>query len=112
MTHIDLATVDVDGAVREAGAATGGDTRAQFFRKAAISGGAAISAGGFLGMLPALADARPSKKQDLTPICFSPKRTSRLLHQRRWSGSTRLWNCTGSPRSPSMLLLATPFWTL
>ena len=71
MNQLDLAVVDVDGAVREAEEAVAGDTRATFFRKAAIGGGAAITGGAFLGMLPELADARPSKKQDLKILNYA-----------------------------------------
>ena len=38
--HITLEVVDVDGAIQEADDDAGGDTRADFFRKAAIGGGA------------------------------------------------------------------------
>jgi rubrerythrin len=70
-THLELAAVDVDGAVREAEIAVAGDTRADFFRKAAIGGGAAITGGAFLGMLPELADAKPSKKQDIAILNYA-----------------------------------------
>jgi hypothetical protein len=62
---LPIETVDVDGAVREAEAAVAGDTRAVFFRKAAIGGGAVLGSSAFLGMLPELASAKPSKKQDI-----------------------------------------------
>ncbi|HVL96548.1 MAG TPA: ferritin-like domain-containing protein [Solirubrobacteraceae bacterium] len=71
MTHIDLAVVDVDGAIRESEAAVAGDTRAQMFRKAAIGGGAVLGSGAIMGMLPEMAAARPSKKQDLRILNYA-----------------------------------------
>ncbi|MDQ4124506.1 MAG: ferritin-like domain-containing protein [Actinomycetota bacterium] len=68
---LDLTVVDVDGAVREAEEAVATDTRAQFFRKAAVSGGAIGSAAFFTGMLPAGAEAKPSKKQDIKILKFA-----------------------------------------
>jgi hypothetical protein len=57
MSHtINLAQIDVDGAVREARADAidglpQGDTRLGFLRKSAVAGGAAISGGAILGAL-------------------------------------------------------------
>jgi rubrerythrin len=70
-TSIQLATLDADGAIREAEAAVAGDTRADLFRKAAIGGGAILTSGAFMGMLPELALAKPSKKQDLAILNFA-----------------------------------------
>ena len=67
----DLATVDADGAVREAEEAVAGDTRAAFFRKAAIGGGTVLGGSAILGMLPELAIGKPSKKQDLAILNFA-----------------------------------------
>ena len=67
----DLALVDTDGAIREAEEGTAGDTRAAFFRKAAIGGGAVLGSSAFLGMLPELAIAKPSKKQDLAILNYA-----------------------------------------
>lgn len=67
----DLEAVDADGAIREAGGQVPADTRAAFFRKAAVAGGGALSGGAIMGMLPALADARPSKRQDLKIVEFA-----------------------------------------
>jgi hypothetical protein len=67
----DLASVDVDGAIRESEQQVGGDTRSAFFRKAAIGGGAVIGSSAFLGMLPELANAKPSKKQDLAILNYA-----------------------------------------
>ena len=71
MSHIDLNDVDVDGAVREAEEAVGNDTRATFFRKAAITGGTIGSAAFFGGMLPGIAEAAPSKKQDIAILKYA-----------------------------------------
>src|SRR5690242_21771075 len=67
----DLATVDADGAIREAEDAVAGDTRAAFFRKAAIGGGTVLGGGAIMGMLPELAIGAPSKKQDLAILNFA-----------------------------------------
>lgn len=67
----DLASVDTDGAIREAESQVAGDSRATFFRKAAVGGGAVLTSGAFLGMLPELAVAKPSKKQDLAILNFA-----------------------------------------
>ena len=71
MSSLDLQAVDIDGAVREAEEAVALDTRAQFFRKAAITGGAVGSAAMFGGMLPELAQARPSKRQDIAILKYA-----------------------------------------
>ena len=71
MSHIDLNDVDVDGAVREAEEAVAGDTRASFFKKAAITGGGVGSAALFTGMLPSVAQGAPSKRQDIAILNFA-----------------------------------------
>ncbi len=71
MTAFDLNTVDTDGAIRETEAAVAGDTRAAFFRKAAIGGGAVLSSSAIMGMLPELAAAKPSKKQDIAILNYA-----------------------------------------
>jgi hypothetical protein len=48
-SHLDLASIDVDGAVREAADAVSGDTRLSFLRKAGLAGGAVLSGGALLG---------------------------------------------------------------
>jgi rubrerythrin len=67
----DLDSLDTDGALREAEAATAGDTRADFFRKAAIGGGSLIGGGVLLSGLAAPALARPSKKQDVAILNYA-----------------------------------------
>jgi hypothetical protein len=67
----DLAAVDADGAIRDHEEAVAGDTRAAFFRKAAIGGGAVLGSGAIMGMLPELAAAKPSKKQDLKILNYA-----------------------------------------
>jgi rubrerythrin len=49
--QLDLTTIDVDGAVREAADAVSGDTRLSFLRKAGLAGGAVLSGGALLGAL-------------------------------------------------------------
>ncbi len=68
---IKLDLVDVDGAIREAEATVEGDSRAQFFRKAALGGAAVMGGGTLLGLLPELADAAPSKKQDVAILNYA-----------------------------------------
>ncbi len=70
----DLITVemlDADGAVRDAEQSVAGDTRADLFRKAAIGGGSLLAGSVLLGGLPALAEARPSKKQDVKILNYA-----------------------------------------
>ncbi len=52
---LDLGSLDVDGAIREAEGGVEGDTRAAFFRKAALGGGALIGGGVLLSGMPGLA---------------------------------------------------------
>ena len=68
---IKLELVDADGAIREAADAVEGDSRADFFRKAAMGGTAALAGGVFLGGFPELANAAPSKKQDVKILNFA-----------------------------------------
>jgi hypothetical protein len=51
MAHINLETVDTDGAIREAADAVAGDTRMSFLRKGAMGGAAALSGGAILSAL-------------------------------------------------------------
>ncbi len=71
MSHFDLDDVDVDGAIREHAEGVDGDTRSAFFKKAAVAGGGVLSAGAITGMLPAVAEGRPSKRQDLQILNFA-----------------------------------------
>jgi hypothetical protein len=67
----DLDVIDVDGAVREAEAGVANDTRAAFFRKAAVGGAGVLASGTILGMLPEIASAKPSRKQDLQILNYA-----------------------------------------
>jgi hypothetical protein len=51
MYELNLAEVDVDGAVREAADAVSGDTRLGFLKKAGVAGGALVSGGAVLSAL-------------------------------------------------------------
>ena len=62
--RITLEAVDVDGAIREAGAAVAGDTRADFFRKGALGGASLIGGGVLLSGLAA--PAPPSRPRSRT----------------------------------------------
>ncbi len=69
---IKLDVVDTDGAIREAEEAVAGDTRADLFRKAAVTGGAVVGGGLLLGGFPDFALAgKPSKKQDVNILNFA-----------------------------------------
>ena len=71
MSHeLNLAAIDVDGAIQEMGDSVAGDSRADFFRKAAI-GGAGLVGGGMLLGLPAMAMGAPSKKQDIAILNYA-----------------------------------------
>ena len=70
--QIKLDVVDTDGAIREAEEAVAGDSRADFFRKAAVTGGAALGSGVLLGGFPSFAmAAKPSKKQDVAILNYA-----------------------------------------
>ena len=49
--EINLAEVDVDGAVRETADAVSGDRRLGFLKKAGVAGGAMVSGGAILSAL-------------------------------------------------------------
>jgi len=69
---ITLESVDVDGAIREAEADVANDTRAGFFRKAALGGGAMIGGGVLLSGFPSIATAaKPSRKQDIQILNYA-----------------------------------------
>ena len=68
---LSLDSLDVDGAIRGAEASVEGDTRSDFFRKAALGGGALIGGGVLLSGMPGLAEAKPSKKQDVAILNYA-----------------------------------------
>lgn len=59
---LKIEALDADGALREAHEELGGDTRSDFFKKAAIGGGAALGSGVLLAGLPELALAQGKSK--------------------------------------------------
>ncbi len=61
--HITLEAIDVDGAIQEA-AADAGNTRSDFLRKGLFAGGSLVAGGVLMGGMPAIAEAKPSAKQD------------------------------------------------
>lgn len=69
--HITLQTMDTDGAIQEAADAAGMSTRADFFRKSIYAGGSLVAGGVLMGGMPALANAKPSAKQDLAILNFA-----------------------------------------
>lgn len=72
--HITLAQLDADGAIQEAAHAVdpgGSATRADFFKKAAVGGGALVAGGMVFGGLPALALGAPSKAQDVAILNYA-----------------------------------------
>jgi len=58
---ISLEVVDADGAIREAADGLPGDTRGDFFKKAAVGGGSLLAGGVLFGGLPAIASAATRK---------------------------------------------------
>jgi rubrerythrin len=71
MSLPNIEILDTDGAIREAEGRVAGDTRAAFFRKAAVGSGAMLTSGAILGMLPGVASAAPSAKQDLEILNYA-----------------------------------------
>jgi len=73
VSEFDLDVIDVDGAVREQAEGVDGATRAAFFKKAAVAGGATLGSGAIMGMLPTVAQgqSRPSKRRDLQILNFA-----------------------------------------
>jgi hypothetical protein len=72
--HITLEQLDRSGAIQEAAYAVdpaGAGSRADFFKKAAIGGGALVAGGVAFGGLPALALGAPSKKQDVAILNYA-----------------------------------------
>ncbi len=72
--HITLEELDRDGAIQEAAHRVdpeGTATRSDFFRKAALGGGALVAGGVVFGGLPALALGAPSKKQDVAILNYA-----------------------------------------
>jgi hypothetical protein len=68
---LDLDQLDADGAIREAQASVDGDTRADFFKKGLVGGGALIGGGVLLSGLAAPALGKPSKRQDVTILNYA-----------------------------------------
>ena len=69
---IKLEQVDQDGAIREAEEAVAGDSRSDFFRKAALGGAATLGGGVLLSGFPSIAlGAKPSKKQDVEILNYA-----------------------------------------
>lgn len=69
---IKLEQVDQDGAIREAQEAVAGDSRADFFRKAAIGGAATLGGGVLLSGFPSIAlGQKPSKKNDVKILNYA-----------------------------------------
>jgi rubrerythrin len=71
-THdLVLEAVDSDGAVREAAEAVGGDSRADFFRKAGVAAGGTLLASSVLGALPGVAAAKGVPKSDIAILNYA-----------------------------------------
>lgn len=71
MSEFELDAFDVDGAIREAADDVDHQTRAAFLGKAAVGGGAVLTSGAIMSMLPAVAAAAPSRRQDLSILNFA-----------------------------------------
>jgi hypothetical protein len=69
---ITLEVVDSDGAIQEAAADLGSDTRGDFLRKAAVGGGGLLAGGVLMGGLPSLAEAaHKSKANDVRILNYA-----------------------------------------
>jgi rubrerythrin len=69
--HITLEMIDTDGAIQEAADAADLGTRSDFFRKSIYAGGTLAAGGLVMGGMPALANAKPSAKQDVKILNFA-----------------------------------------
>jgi len=73
LTHLNLETIDTDGAVRDAAEAVGLD-RSDFLRKGALAGGGLVAGGAFfslLGPAEAAISSRRSKRNDTRILNFA-----------------------------------------
>jgi hypothetical protein len=69
---IKLEQVDADGALRDGAETVEGDSRADFFRKAAIGGTGMLGGGVLLAGFPQIAMAgKPSRRQDVSILNFA-----------------------------------------
>jgi len=66
--HMDIETVDTDGAIRETAAAAAGDTRAGFLAKAGLLGGGIIGSAALID--PSIAGAR-TRKSDVAILNYA-----------------------------------------
>jgi hypothetical protein len=73
LSDLKITNLDADGAIQEAHEALGGDTRGDFFKKAALGGGAFLGGGALLGGLPAFASGatRKSAKNDVKILNYA-----------------------------------------
>jgi hypothetical protein len=70
--NITIESIDVDGALRDAHESVGGDTRSDFFKKAALGGAGVVAGGGVLAALAAPAGAATkSKKNDVKILNYA-----------------------------------------
>lgn len=103
MSLPNIEILDVDGAIREAEEAVAGDTRASFFRKAAVGGGAVLGSGAILGMLPTLAHAAPSEKQDIDILNYAL--TLEYLEAAFYDEAVKSGNISGDAQQFAKLVL-------
>jgi len=68
-TNLTLATVDSDGAIREAAEAVAGDTRASFLAKAGMLGGGALGGGALLALMTG--EAKAQGRRDVAILNFA-----------------------------------------
>ena len=105
----DLEQVDTDGAIRETAGEMGetlaheGDTRLDFFKKAGLAGGAAVSGGALLGALvPGTALAgKKGGKLDRPPKSFGRGDVGILNYALTLESTSRRRSTTRPPRTRS-----------
>ena len=99
---LDLDLLDADGAIREAEAGVDGDTRADFFRKGLVGGGALIGGGVLLSGLAAPALGKPSKRQDVAILNYAL--TLEYLESAFYAEAVSKGALSGAPLSAAKLV--------
>lgn len=93
---LTLDVVDQDGAIREAMEEVGGDSRADFLRKAALAGGGLVGGGALLGLLATKAEAGGVPPSDVAILNFAL--TLEFLEAEFYTQATQRNRFQGKPR--------------